>query len=42
MYAEGMEILVTGEPVVRRPFIVMEANPKTFPQANIPARGKFL
>ena len=34
MYAEGMEILVKGDPVMRRPFIVMEANPKKFPQAN--------
>jgi tungstate transport system substrate-binding protein len=34
MYAEGMEILVKNDPVMRRPFIVMEANPKKFPQAN--------
>jgi tungstate transport system substrate-binding protein len=34
MYADGMEILVKGDPVMRRPFIVMEANPKRFPQAN--------
>jgi tungstate transport system substrate-binding protein len=34
MYSEGMEILVKGDPVMRRPFIVMEANPKKFPQAN--------
>jgi tungstate transport system substrate-binding protein len=34
MYADGMEILVKGDPVMRRPFIVMEANPKKFPQAN--------
>ena len=34
MYAEGMEILVKGDPVMRRPFIVMEANPKNFPGAN--------
>ena len=30
----GMEILVQGDPFMRRPFIVMEANPKKFPQAN--------
>jgi tungstate transport system substrate-binding protein len=34
MYAEGMEILVKGDPVMRRPFIVMEANPRKFPKAN--------
>jgi tungstate transport system substrate-binding protein len=34
MYAEGMEILVKGDPVMRRPFIVMETNPKKFPSAN--------
>jgi tungstate transport system substrate-binding protein len=34
MYAEGMEILVKGDPIMRRPFIVMEANPQKFPQAN--------
>jgi tungstate transport system substrate-binding protein len=34
MYAEGMEILVKGDPVMRRPFIVMEANPQKFPAAN--------
>jgi tungstate transport system substrate-binding protein len=34
MYADGMEILVKGDPVMRRPFIVMEANPKRFPQSN--------
>jgi len=34
MDAEGMEILVKGDPVMRRPFIVMEANPKKFPEAN--------
>jgi tungstate transport system substrate-binding protein len=34
MPAAGMEILVHGDPVMRRPFIVMEANPKKFPQAN--------
>jgi len=34
MPASGMEILVKNDPVMRRPFIVMEANPKKFPQAN--------
>jgi tungstate transport system substrate-binding protein len=34
MPATGMEILVKGDPVMRRPFIVMETNPKKFPQAN--------
>jgi tungstate transport system substrate-binding protein len=34
MPAGGMEILVTGDPVMRRPFIVMETNPKKFPNAN--------
>ena len=34
MANEGMDILVKGDPVMRRPFIVMEANPKKFPGAN--------
>jgi tungstate transport system substrate-binding protein len=34
MPAGGMEILVKGDPVMRRPFIVMETNPKKFPQVN--------
>jgi tungstate transport system substrate-binding protein len=34
MNADGMEILVQGDPAMRRPFIVMEANPKKFPNAN--------
>jgi len=34
MFAEGMEILVQGDSVMRRPFIVMETNPKRFPQVN--------
>lgn len=34
MYAAGMEILVKNDPAMRRPFIVMEANPKKFPQCN--------
>lgn len=35
MANEGMEILVKNDPVMRRPYIVMEANPKRFPNANI-------
>jgi tungstate transport system substrate-binding protein len=34
MPAGGMEILVKNDPIMRRPFIVMETNPKKFPQAN--------
>ncbi len=34
MNPAGMEILVQGDPAMRRPFIVMEANPKRFPNAN--------
>ncbi|HWD20624.1 MAG TPA: substrate-binding domain-containing protein [Verrucomicrobiae bacterium] len=34
MPAEGMEILVQGDPVMRRPFIVMETNPAKFPGVN--------
>jgi tungstate transport system substrate-binding protein len=34
MPATGMEIMVRGDPAMRRPFIVMETNPKKFPQAN--------
>ena len=34
MGAAGMEILVKGDPVMRRPFIVMETNPKKVPGAN--------
>lgn len=34
MGAGGMEILVKGDPVMRRPFIVMETNPKKVPGAN--------
>ena len=34
MFAEGMNILVKGDPIMRRPFIVMEANPKKLPHAN--------
>ena len=34
MNPAGMEILVQGDAAMRRPFIVMEANPKKFPEAN--------
>ncbi len=34
MNSAGMEILVKGDPAMRRPYIVMEANPKRFPNAN--------
>lgn len=34
MNATGMEILVKDDPIMRRPFILMEANPDKFPQAN--------
>ena len=34
MPVEGMQILVKGDPAMRRPFIVMETNPRKFPQAN--------
>lgn len=34
MPSTGMEILVKNDPVMRRPFIVMETNPKKFPQTN--------
>lgn len=34
MAAEGMEILVKNDPLMRRPFVVMEANPRRFPKAN--------
>ena len=32
--AKGMEILVEGDPAMRRPYVVMEANPRKFPGAN--------
>lgn len=35
MYAEGMEILVKGDPVMRRPYIVMETNPAKCADANV-------
>ena len=34
MPAAGMEVLVRGDPVMRRPFIFMEANPKRVPNVN--------
>ncbi len=34
MQNAGMEILVKNDPVMRRPYIVMEANPRQFPEAN--------
>lgn len=34
--SEGMDILVQNDPAMRRPYMVMEANPKRFPQANSP------
>jgi tungstate transport system substrate-binding protein len=34
MNPAGIEILVQGDLAMRRPFIVMEANPKKFPDAN--------
>jgi tungstate transport system substrate-binding protein len=34
MPAQGMEILVQNDPVMRRPFIVMETNPKKFSDVN--------
>lgn len=30
----GMEVLVQGDPEMRRPYVVIEANPKKFPKAN--------
>jgi tungstate transport system substrate-binding protein len=37
METKGMEILVENDPAMRRPYIVMEANPERFPEANIRA-----
>jgi tungstate transport system substrate-binding protein len=34
MNAGGMEILVKEDPIMRRPFIEMETNPKKFPGVN--------
>ena len=31
---DGVEILVKNDPVMRRPYILMETSPKKFPQAN--------
>jgi len=33
--SEGMEIYVEGDPEMRRPFVVIEADPKKFPSANL-------
>jgi tungstate transport system substrate-binding protein len=33
--SDGMEIMVRGDPDMRRPFVVMVANAKRFPQANV-------
>ena len=35
LQAAGMEILVENDPAMRRPYIVMEANPKRFPNTNV-------
>ncbi|HUU20157.1 MAG TPA: substrate-binding domain-containing protein [Sedimentisphaerales bacterium] len=35
MKMQGMEILVENDPAMRRPYIVMEANPERFPEANM-------
>ena len=35
MKSGGLEILVDNDPVMRRPYVVMEADPKRFPHANI-------
>jgi tungstate transport system substrate-binding protein len=31
----NMEVLVSGDPEMRRPYVIVEADPKKFPQANI-------
>jgi tungstate transport system substrate-binding protein len=36
MKTNGMEILVENDPAMRRPYIVMEANPGRFTKANVP------
>ena len=33
--SDGMEIMVRGDPDMRRPFVVMVANVKRFPHANV-------
>ena len=35
MPSEGMEIMVEGDPAMRRPYIVMEANPVKFADTNV-------
>ena len=37
MKTKGMEILVEGDPAMRRPYVVMEADPQRFPKANVRA-----
>ncbi len=32
--ADGMEVMVQGDPDMRRPYVVMEADPEKFPNAN--------
>lgn len=34
LFADGMEIMVEGDPAMRRPYIVLEVNPRRFPEAN--------
>ena len=36
----SMEIMVEGDPEMQRPFVVMEADPRRFPQANVVGAGK--
>jgi len=38
----GMEIMVEGDPAMRRPYIVMEADPKRFPRINVAGARAFL
>jgi tungstate transport system substrate-binding protein len=35
MKSGGLEILVDNDPVMRRPYLVMEANPRRFPHTNV-------
>jgi tungstate transport system substrate-binding protein len=34
MNSEGMMVVVQGDPAMRKPYVVMVANPKRFPEAN--------
>jgi tungstate transport system substrate-binding protein len=36
----GVKIMVQGDPVMRRPYMVMVANPDRFPDANIDGASK--